>query len=493
MPLAAPKRLLLLLLLLAALHSATAALVRPLYQVSDEVNYLISVQREALGGNPRPALVTCISPGTGAAPPLLPGGKPLFHWVGARALGGLCAAGAGALAPIILRLILSLSLVIVTYAGWHTARVVGGGIWVPAVTALALATQPVLAKYAGAVTPDSLANACAALAVLAAVRWIVLGPGLSRLAALLAWTALAAAMKDAALFLVPVNGLVLMTAVLPSGDDRSTSRGTWPVVLGGIVLAALIALQTRTAYQIGPGLTAAGSAPLAFVLAVVIDATAQLPSFVTSSWTSLGGFGGGSATLPSTAGVIVGLLWAVAGLGLARATVTFGGAERQVRIAAAYLGLAFIACLLQAPVRQVLLQTVDQHQGRWLFPAAVPVAVAFAIGGRAALGDLAERAWPLLTGSLVTVVLLATTAVAQWHVAGPDWSLDHRHLYLHATGGLDVGRERILAQIVHAWPAAGGIVATLLLLLVGGCGVLLMRSGPSSERTFSHVQHADHR
>ena len=107
---------------------------------------------------PRPA--PCLSPPDGAPPPFMPaGGKWLFHEAGARLLRVACDAGAGPFAPVWLRLVFSVSLAAIAWAAWSGGRLLAGGTWVPAVAALAIATQPVLAKYSGAVTPDSLANA----------------------------------------------------------------------------------------------------------------------------------------------------------------------------------------------------------------------------------------------------------------------------------------------------------------------------------------------
>ena len=55
-PVARGRTLLALLLLLAALHAASAALIRPIYQISDEVNYLASARRDALSRITDPAL-----------------------------------------------------------------------------------------------------------------------------------------------------------------------------------------------------------------------------------------------------------------------------------------------------------------------------------------------------------------------------------------------------------------------------------------------------
>ena len=81
-----------MILLLAGLHAASASLIRPLFQVSDEVTYLASLERSALARPHRiPALASCLSPPDGAVPPSMPaGGKWLFHAIGAGWLRAAC-------------------------------------------------------------------------------------------------------------------------------------------------------------------------------------------------------------------------------------------------------------------------------------------------------------------------------------------------------------------------------------------------------------------
>jgi hypothetical protein len=245
--------LLLLILLLAGLHAASASLIRPLFQVSDEVTYLASLERWALARPHHAAIGSCLSPPDGAVPPSMPaGGKWLFHAIGAAWLRAACDAGAGPLAPLWLRLAFGLSLPVVAWAGWHSARLVTGETWPAAVAALAIATQPVMAKYAGAISPDSLANASAALAILCALRTLVLGPTVVRCAALLAWAGIAAALKDSTLFLLPVHGLVLATVLVRRTASRHR-RGLHGLVVVGALLATLaLAAVTQTRFTRRP-------------------------------------------------------------------------------------------------------------------------------------------------------------------------------------------------------------------------------------------------
>lgn len=487
MPTASQRPLLALLLLLAGLHAASAALVRPLYQVSDEVNYLASAQRYALASSPAPDLTACISPPDGAPPAnMAPGGKALFHATAGTALSTLCRAGAGAAAPVALRLLFGLSLVVITWCGWHVAALLSRGPLVPALTALVLATQPVLAKYAGAVAPDSLANASAAAAVLCMVRWIVLGPSLMRLAGLVTASVLAAALKDTGLALVPVHGLVVVGSLVALAWRQPRQR-VWLAGLAVVALAALPALVglTRTSYDVGPGVARALAAPATFAGQVAADTVSRLPVFLSSAYWSLGGFGGTSASLPPTAAAIALALWAAAIVGLVSA---WRGATRLPTGVLVYLGLLGATCLIQAPTRQVLLGMTDQHQGRWLFPLAVPVALALGTG----LARLGARGWPLVTLASLTLLVSATLAVIQFHVMSPAWALDVPHLYLHSTGGHDIGAARTGAQVQQAWAAAHPPrPAVLALLSCIFCGAWLLRRAPVPGPT--HVHHADHR
>ena len=467
-----------LLLLLAALHAASAALIRPLYQVSDEVNYIASAQRDALASTADASLAACVSPPDGRPPlALVVGGKALFHRTGGTVLLLACRAGAGDAAPIVARLLFSLSLVLVTWCGWHVASLLAGGTLVPALTALALATQPVLAKYAGAVSPDSLANAAAAVAILLTVRWLVRGPSLLGLLGIIVASGLAAGFKDTALALVPVHGLVLAASVGWSLTQSPQAR-VWRLVLALAVIAVVptLVLLTRTPQAIGPGMARAFAAPMDFAGAVVADTVGRLPVLLTSSWTSLGGFGGTSADLPTTAAVVIVALWALALTGLCAAWLT----TPQPPVAViAYLALLGLFCLIQAPTRQVLLGMTDQHQGRWLFPLAVPIAVGFATG-LARLGGV--RSWPLVTMASLFVLLSAALAVVQWHVTSPAWTLDRPHLYLHSTGGLDIGVARTADQVRRAWLATHPPLPALLTLLCCTiCGALLLRRHPSPD------------
>lgn len=483
---ASQRWLLPLLLLLAGLHATSAALIRPLYQVSDEVNYLAGVQTHALASAP-PALAPCLAPPDGAPPAASLGGKALFHVSGAAVLTALCRNGAGDFAPIGLRILAASSLVVVVFCGWQVAALLAGGTLAPALTALALASQPVLAKYAGAISPDSPANACTAVAILCGVRWLVLGPSLLRFVGVLVASAAAAALKDAALFIIPVNGLMVLVSLFWL-TWRQPRRSVWLVPGALVVLVAVpwLIYLTQTVYTLDRGVTRAMEAPLAFIGLVVADTLGRLPVFLGSAYWSLGGFGGTSAALPTTAAALAAGLWLAAAAGLWDA---WRRAPSVPGAVLAYLGVLVVACLLQAPTRQVLTGMTDQHQGRWLFPVAVPVAVALA-SGLARVGG--ARGWPLVAVAQLTIMLSALASVVQFHVTSPAWALDRANLYLHSTGGLDIGVARTAEQVTRAWAAAAPPgPATLSLLSCVVCGALLLRCRPVPGTP--HVHHADHR
>lgn len=485
---ASQRWLLTLLLLLAGLHAATSALVRPLYQVSDEVNYLAGVQIDALTRGDS-VLRPCLSPPDGTPPPAsaAPGGKVLFRLSGGFILSTLCRAGFGDTAVIGLRLLSACSLIVVAWCGWHAAVVIVGGTLVPALTALALAAQPVLAKYAGAVSPDSPANACAALAVLCAVQWLVLGPTLARLLGLVLASTAAAAFKDTGLFLVPVNGVVVLNTLARLAWHEPRRR-PWLVLTTIVALFTVVGLAqlTRTGYHLDAGVARARNAPLVFISLVVAETVGRLPVLLSSTYSSLGGFGGTAAGLPTTAAATVALIAAASLAGLWQA---WRGAAQPRTDVLGYFAVLVAACLVQAPVRQVLLGMTDQHQGRWLFPVAVPLALALGTG-LARVGS--ERGWPLVTVAHLTVLVSALASVAQFHVTSAAWALHKPHLYLHSTGGMDIGVERMFAQVTQAWAAtAPPAPATLALLCCLACGALLLRCRPVPGTT--HVHHADHR
>ena len=210
---------------------------------------------------------------------------------------------------------------------------------------------------------------------------------------------------------------------------------------------------------------------------------------VSSAWTSLGGFGAMSAPMPATALCLVLLAAGAAAFGLLQIAAAPPPAARP-RVGW-YFALAVAACLLQAPVRQVLLGTADLHQGRWLFPVTVPVAIAGAMGLERVLGRYADRAWPLVAIAAAMVMALPWISVTQWHVTGPAWALDRTHLFLFSTGGLDIDPRRVESILSSAWPAARTTVMALA-VTAGACLAMLLGLRPVSE-SLTHVRHADHR
>lgn len=479
-PAASSQRwLLVLLLLLAGLHAASAALVRPLFQVSDEVNYFASVQARALTRPLDPSIAACVG-----TPPQVWGGRRLFHEVGAAVLLTACRLGAGGAAPHVLRVVFGWSLVVITWCGWELARLATGRPLVQAFAALSLATQPVLAKYSAAITPDSLSNASAALAIVAAAGLIIEGLSFARLLMVGVGTIAAVASKENGVFLPVVHLFVLMAWAIGGPRQQRIERVLLATV-GAVALAAAV-YMLPTSYAVGPGLAKALDAPLGLAGSVTADAVARLPAFLASSYTSLGGFGGTAAALPPSAGGLAIGMWLVGLWGL---YLSWRSATKLPSRLLAYLAAVGGACLLQAPARQVLLGMTDQHQGRWLFPVAVPVALALAVG----LARVCRsRGWPLVALGQLTLMASALLSVIQFHVTSADWALDRAHLYLHSTGGFDIGVERTAAQVTRAWAAtAPPVPGALILLCCLVCGALLLRCRPHLGTP--HVHHADHR
>jgi hypothetical protein len=321
-----------------------------------------------------------------------------------------------------------------------------------------------------------------------ALRMVVLGASPTRWLGLLLWTGLAATLKDSTLFLLPVHAIVLAVTLLRRGENRQRPR--YAMAVAGASFAAILALaaMTRTTYQVGPGLTGAVESPMTFAAAVAADAITQVPTLLWSAWTSLGGFGAMSAPMPGTALSLVLIVTGVAACGLLQIAAAPPTALFRVGW---YFVLAVTACLLQAPVRQVLLETADLHQGRWLFPVTVPVAITGAMGLQRALGRYADGAWPLVAIAAAMVMALPWLAVTQWHATGPAWSLDRTHLFLFSTGGLDIDPRRVESILSSAWPAARTTVMALA-ATAAACLVMLLGLRPVSE-SLTHVRHADHR
>jgi hypothetical protein len=493
-----PRNLhLLAALILASWCLATAhALIRPLFQVSDELNYLHTVQVTALQSAPESARA-CVVPPDGVPLAYPPGGGKIgFHHLSARILLTACHLGAGATAIPLTRAVLALTLPVLVICTWALARVVlPQEPQVAAAAAIFTAMQPVLATFSGGVTPDGLANAASALTLLLAAHvWLNRASGVWLVP--LAAAALAAiASKDSALFLGPVVLLVIGAWAFMGGQRRGV--GMLCVLAVGSATFAQTFGGSRLATPF-PNLDVVASEALLHpgrFAAVVLSAYATHGAGLARS--GLGGlsnFGGGDLEL---AGALLLLQAVVVGVGLlGMAARVFGTNEpRLQRFAISALVVVVIAAL-QLPVRQMMTDSLGPLQGRWLFPIWPLIALACATGWDHLLRRPGYRALPLLSVAGGVIAMVALTQVVGYYYV--EWPAVYAwpHVFLRAAEGHDVGtpaaRAIVTAVVVpDAWRHAIALFALASVVLVQVASARL--ATPAAAADLSDVRHADHR
>lgn len=459
-------------LLLASWCLATAhAFVRPLFQVSDELNYLHTVQMTALQ-RASASERACVAPPGGitlAYPP--GGGKFGFHHTTAHVLLTACRLGAGATAIPLTRAVLALTFPMLVACTWALARVVlPHEPHVAAATGIFTAVQPVLATFTGGITPDGLANAASALTLLIAAHLVLNRPSGFWLLPMAAAAIAGVASKDSALFLGPVVLLVVCVWAL-EGGWRSRVTALCVVAATGLALnRSLLVSRLATPF---PNLdTVAADAlrhPGTFV-GIVLDAyLTQGPVLVRSGLGGLSNFGGGTLELAGPLLVLQVLLVGAGILGMA-ARVLAGGEARLQRFAAfAVIALAIAA--LQLPVRQMMTNSLGPMQGRWLFPVWPLIALACAAGWDHWLRQQRRMLLPLLSvAGGVTASVALTQVVGYYYVEFPSayaWS----HVFLRAAEGYDPGVEATRAMATAAvvpgeWRYAIVVFALVALVVV---------------------------
>ena len=487
-------RLLLLVLALALLHALVQARIRPLYQASDEMSYLFAAQAVAIQGA-SPGIRACIAPPTGELlTGAVPGGKQGFRLVTGQTLRWLCAGG-GALPLFALRAVHALSLVAVAVAAWALGSLAGGpraGV----LAALAVAVHPIAAKYAGAVTPDAWANAASAGAFVAGAR-IVLGRARWWDFPLLAFcTAMGLAWKETTSGLLVHAGLVVafyVTALAVATQRRSTHLAVVAILVLTVAVSVFGATRYgkvfRSMYEIPDARLELlqPSQAGALATAVLTDATTHLPGFLGSSVLSLyrpwvyrhgRGTPGTGVLTPPMPLVLLGSLWVVALGGLARAAAR-GGSPRAWALGLIWTVTA-LAIVAQPSVRQVLLDTDDLFQGRWLFPLLAPWAALVGVGLHHVLGARG-RALPLvmLSGALA-IWLVVIDMLRHYYVRFPD-VLERGALFVRPTGDLDIGDASVIALVSRVTVAHSPVVVLwILLTLLAATSLALVWSAARS-------------
>jgi hypothetical protein len=416
------------LAVLAVLHAVAIVTVRPMFQVSDEVAYLGGVQYAAvqsLSGDDR--LATRLAPPEGA-PIDLPGGKPVFQYSVGALYSTLMARVSPATAVVLLRLVLGVSLVGTTlFAALLARQLAPSNPLVLVGTPLLVALHPVMAAYAAAITPDSIANVLSAAAL-----WLLLrfASGRSR-----AWEPLvlvgvsvtAFLFKDTAFFLLPgiVLGLVARAIALRDRAGswaRAWRRDGW-LTLGTVLIVAspflLLVAQVRefvthsTNFVQLRALVIYGVPPTQGGGADSLADYLQPVSVFTTFWGHLANFGGNQVWLPVGLGILAaatlvaggGLAWYVAGRPSWETPAAFVATRRHV--------VLLLACAViitgQAPARDLVLGAAEALQGRWLFPMIGPFMALLCLGWSRLLGNR-PNALPFLGlafGAISVAALLA--------------------------------------------------------------------------------------
>lgn len=457
-------------LLVAALLSAlflvwSHAFARPLFQVSDELNYLHTVQSKTLEYS-LPTDRACLAPPDGRTlnfPPL--GGKFGFHLLAGRVLLAACRAGSGTLAIPMTRAVLGLTLPVLVALTWAMGRILAPHEpFVASAAAILTACQPVLATFSGGIAPDGLANAASAGALVVAAHLILNRANVAWLLVMTACSLLAVAAKDSALFLAPLT-FIIAAARLVDVQWRVVALvvATMFAVLLLLSFSGLLPHLSTPFPNFGRVLGEAASRPATF-LAVVVQAYASNAKVIASSGLAgLANFGGGMMELPRSLFAAHLALIAVGLAGFVAATATARDDHGRLVRFAALVGAATLLEAVQIPVRQMMTDSAGPIQGRWLFPVWPLLTVACMSGWNRLLGGRSLAALPLL--ALLCAVTASTALIRLVEYYYDSWpaSYDWSNVFLLAVEGSDAGvpiaRAMAAAVVVPGWLRTGVLVA----------------------------------
>ena len=483
------------LLALALLHGFVQAQLRPLYQVSDEIQYAFAAQHVVVTSGSADA--TCASPPDGTLLPLTPGGgKVAFRAATAYVLALACRAPGTPFPMFALRAFHALSLLVLVGAVWVLART----LWprhveVAAGAGLLVAVHPILVKYGSAITPDAWANAFAAVAFASGARIVVGRARWFDVVALCAATVLALLWKETGAFLVLHAALV----AIASWRGAIGVRGVLPAAVAAAVLVLVMAIGFAprltvfaSTYAVGPGLTRALHQPANFLADVNADLLPRAPDMLASTWTALGNFGGTPLTPPpaATSLAVVTLLAGVFGWLLAPGVDTNASVPGQ-SILLGIWGACAVTCAVQPSVRQVLLQSQDVHQGRWLFPLAAPAAVLLA-AGVVRLGPPA-RSLGLIAFGLLTAMWLTLGQIGRWYYVSFPGQVDYAHVFTRAPSGAYIGDERVWHALQDVARATSTTRFWSHVLLLAACTVATLALFSTLSPDSDHGRRPSHR
>ena len=435
-----------LVMVLAGSHAATYSLVRPRYQVSDEVVYTSVVQAAAMR-TAAPALAPCVAPPAGKFPFIPVQAKPGYITATARELVALCELGSGGRSLLFLRLAQAISLPVLAACAWALARALTGRESDALLAGVLVGSHPVAAVHAGGITPDAWANAFSALALLAGTRLLVGKGKLWDFPVLLAAVLLALAWKDTATFLLALPLFVLAWSV-----GRTATRGAHLTLRLTLLLATVAIVGAaglvwfRTPYLATAPIQGDAQSVSEWLVAVNNDLLPQLGRFLGSSWTAIGNFGASTLSTSFTTEML-GVLLLVPGLAGAVIRLARTPFAASVAMVAVVWTLCGVLCLVQPSARQVLLGTQDVHQGRWLLPLLAPAAVFIACGLNAMLPR--QRLLPLSVLAATTAAMLAVIDTVHYFWLSYPAALRTSALYVRGTAGAELDDEAMLSLIQH--------------------------------------------
>lgn len=403
-----------LLLLLSTSHSWTTALVRPMFQVSDEISYVGAIQQQALQGTTDPSDAATLAPPRGATVVRFPSGKMAFRGALAPLYSALARWFDAASALLIVRLLLATACGSATLATWLLARHVAPGnpmvVW-GAPTFVAL--HPLFAAYSSAVAPDAIANALAAWAFLLLVRFSDGSAKRLEPLACLACVGGAAAVKDTGLALVPMMLLAYLVRLRRASNGgvaggRRFHGDPWLPGLPLLVASVVLYPPVRAAlWSVHLDRAAIGSRDATDLLRDSVPlAAAAFETSTRTFWSDLGNFGGNVVHLPEAASTVLLGLMALASLGFASRLIR---SQRSERPALLFLLCGAALAFLQPVTREVMVGAGDAVQGRWLFVAMAPIAVLVSAGLSAFVPP--RRALPLFAAVLSGGAAVATLGV----------------------------------------------------------------------------------
>lgn len=461
-------------LLFAFFFVTTLALIRPPFQLSDEVYYFAMVQPVERVNDTRPS---CQAISIRVMP--IDTDRPLFRWLVTPLLYQACqVTGSPATAFHVTRAVLGLGFLIIVWATWLAGRMLAPGT--PAVAAIAAsmtASHPVLATMSAGITPSAVSDPLAALACLGLVGATTAEGGrrFAWLGVAVSTSILAMLAKDSAIGLaaIVIVGGPLLT-VQPSNTHSVRGPRRLRLLIGVALVATLAALTALAAIvSFGGGsfqvyrrsLEVESAADRIFQADVLIRTVSSLPQYYWSYIGNLGNFGGNSVQLPGALGWVVLALAITAGLGLARHRNARGRVKAWSWRRLTFLfAVLTVVLLLQAPVRDAMAGLTPGLQGRWLFPAVVPFTLWTGLGLLAWTPRVAHLV-PLVSTVIATVpcVALFWVIVPHFYAAFPH-IYNFQGLFLRGPNGVPVD-QALLAPFLGppAW-LADMRVAWLLLL-----------------------------